>query len=54
MEFAMMPGNEAFFESETMQLKLHKLCLGIRQAFDLETFAKPLRWEQYLETPLYP
>lgn len=54
MEFAMAEGYEASFRSETMQKKLRMLCLGIRQAFGLETFAKPLRWEQYLETPLYP
>ena len=54
MEYAMADGYEAGFRSETMQKKLRTLCLGIRQAFDLETFAKPLRWEQYLETPLYP
>ena len=54
MEYAMADGYEASFRSETMQKKLRMLCLGIRQAFGLETFAKPLRWEQYLETPLYP
>ena len=54
MEYAMADGYEASFRSETLQKKLRMLCLGIRQAFGLETFAKPLRWEQYLETPLYP
>lgn len=52
MEFAMMPGNEAFFESETMQLKLHKLCLGIRQAFGLKKSPESFLWEQYLKEPL--
>ena len=53
MEYAMADGFSASFQSETMQKKLQTLCLGIRQAFDLEDIAKPFRWEQYLETPLF-
>lgn len=49
LEYAMMPGNEAVFASETMQRKLATLCLGIRQAFALDDSATYL-WEQYLIT----
>lgn len=50
MEYAMISGNESFFQSETMQKKLHQLCLGIRQAFDLENVQEEFLWEQYLDT----
>lgn len=53
MEYAVMDGYEAAFESETMQKKLRTLCLGIRQAFDLKTSTEVFRWEQYLKEPLY-
>ena len=49
LEYAMTPGNEAVFASETMQRKLATLCQGIRQAFDLEADQICL-WEQYLIT----
>lgn len=49
LEYAMMPGNEEVFASETMQKKLSTLCLGIRQAFELEEDVAYL-WEQYLIT----
>ena len=52
MECAMMPGNEALFESTLMQKKLRQLCLGIREAFGLKSTAKTLLWEQYLHKPL--
>lgn len=52
MEYAMMPGNEACFQSEIMQKKLRQLCLGIREAFDLEKSEESFLWEQYLEEPL--
>ena len=52
MEYAMMPGNESYFESETMQKKLRQLCLGIRKAFKLEKSAESFLWEQYLKEPL--
>lgn len=52
MEYAMTAGNESCFESDTMQKKLRQLCLGIRQAFDLEESAEGFRWEQYLKEPL--
>ena len=52
MEYAMMPGNEHYFQSETMQKKLRKLCTGIRQALRLEEFGEAFLWEQYLDDPL--
>jgi len=52
MEYAMMDGNEAYFESEAMQKKLRQLCLGIREAFDLKKSVEVFRWEQYLNKPL--
>lgn len=48
MEYAMEEGNEAFFESETMQNKLRRICLGIRTVFDLKKERQIFRWEQYL------
>lgn len=52
MEYAMTPGNEAYFTSDVMQAKLRQLCLGIREAFDLEDSPEHYLWEQYLEEPL--
>lgn len=48
MEYAMLPDNENYFISETMQRKLERLCEGIRIAFDLEDWEEPLPWETYL------
>lgn len=47
-EYAMMAGNEARFQSETMQKKLSTLCAGIRKAFGLTGSEEVLPWEQYL------
>lgn len=52
MEFAMMSGFEANFESAPMQTKLRQLCKGIREAFGLEKSTANYLWEQYLEEPL--
>lgn len=52
MEYAMMSGNEAYFESEVMQQKLSKLCQGIRKAFGLKKSEEVFLWEQYLDEPL--
>lgn len=52
MEYAMMSGNEACFESDTMQKKLRQLCIGIREAFDLKKSPEVFLWEQYLKEPL--
>jgi hypothetical protein len=49
MEYAMMEGNEAYFQSKTMQAKLKLLCQGIRTAFKMEKYEEPLLWEQYLK-----
>lgn len=48
-EYAMMEGNESYFQSGIMQIKLKTLCKGIREAFNLKKYSKPLRWEQYLK-----
>ena len=52
MEYACQTGNEAYFQSETMQNKLKALCEGIRQAFKLEKSQESFLWEQYLKDPL--
>ena len=49
MEYAMTPGNERYFASETMQQKLKTLCHGIRDAFDLKKATESFLWEQYLQ-----
>ncbi len=48
MEYAMMPDNALYFESDMLQAKLSQLCLGIRQAFGMEEDPRVLPWEQYL------
>ena len=48
MEYAMTAGNEALFQSPYMQAKLSQLCLGIREAYDLEKSEETFLWEQYL------
>lgn len=53
LEYAMQSGNEAYFQSQTMQNKLRKLCLGIREGFGLKNATEAFRWEQYLAEPLY-
>ena len=52
MEYAMMPDQELIFACPTLQQKLRVLCLGIREAFDLQKHPSALPWEQYLEKPL--
>lgn len=52
MEYAMMAGNEACFETEAMQQKLRTLCIGIRDAFGLKKSTEAFLWEQYLNEPL--
>lgn len=54
MEYAMTPGSEALFQGPFMQAKLHTLCFGIREAFQMEDSPEVLLWEQYLHTPLAP
>ncbi len=52
LEYAMLPGNQAFFRPWRMQRKLRALCLGIREAFSLEECPEAFLWEQYLDAPL--
>lgn len=52
MEYAMQSGNESYFTSNTMQQKLHQLCVGIRKAFRLQKSSEVFQWEQYLQEPL--
>ena len=51
MEFAMVSGQAYRFSSEPMQNKLRQLCLGLREAFNLQNLS-PYPWEQYLKEPL--
>lgn len=46
--YAMLPGEEARFQSPAMQLKLNMLCCAIRDAFGYEDSETVLPWEQYL------
>lgn len=46
LEYALMPGNEAYFTSAKMQKKLQTMCDGIREAFELK--GTDYAWEQYL------
>lgn len=52
-EYAIQPGNEAYFENEIMQKKLNSLCWGIRRAFKWEESKEVFPWEQYLNEPPY-
>lgn len=46
--YAMMEGQEARFESKTMQKKLELICEAIRETFGLEDSTEVFAWEQYL------
>lgn len=46
LEYACLPGNEAYFTSPTMAEKLRRICTGIRKAFELT--GESYQWEQYL------
>ena len=46
---AMLPDNGEMFSSEIMQKKLHRLCIGIREAYELEKSEQTYPWEQYLQ-----
>ena len=52
MEYAMMEGNESYFQSDIMQAKLKTLCKGIRDAFGLKKDTGTFLWEQYLNESL--
>lgn len=49
---AMLPENEAIFESPMMQQKLDALCRAIRAAAKWKKDTRSFLWEQYLDTPL--
>lgn len=49
MEYAMVDGNDAYFESATMQAKLKMLCQGVREAFGFTKDTREFLWEQYLK-----
>ena len=49
---AMLADNGEMFQSDTMQAKLKQVCLGIREACDLQKSEKTYLWEQYLKTSL--
>lgn len=50
--YAMVEGNESYFESAAMQKKLLAICKGFREAYDLKKSPETFLWEQYLETSL--
>lgn len=49
---AMLPDNAELFKSPIMQAKLQRICLGIREACNLQKSEKTYLWEQYLTTSL--
>lgn len=49
---AMLADNAEMFQSTTMQAKLHRICIGIREACGLQKSEKAYLWEQYLKTSL--
>lgn len=49
---AMLPDNQELFQSSTMQAKLNRICLGIREACGLQKSEKTYLWEQYLKESL--
>ena len=49
---AMLADNAGMFQSDTMQAKLNRICLGIREACDLQKSEKTYLWEQYLKNSL--
>lgn len=49
---AMLSDNADMFKAPTMQAKLRRLCMGIREAYGLQKSEKTYAWEQYLETSL--
>ena len=49
---AMLPNNADVFKSPTMQAKLNRICMGIREACNLQKSEQTYLWEQYLTTSL--
>lgn len=54
LEYAMTRGHDVLFQSPNLQRKLLQLCIGIREAFELEQSPEVFLWEQYLAQPLAP
>ena len=50
--YAMQENNADMFRSPIMQAKLLQLCMGIREAYDLQKKTETFVWEQYLQTSL--
>ena len=48
-EYAMTAGHTELFRSPPLQQKLRQLCIGLREAFELEDHEGRLPWEQYLD-----
>lgn len=46
---AILPGNQAVFDSEIMQNKLRMMCSAIRDAYSMKKRTDVLPWEQYLK-----
>ena len=49
---AMLADNAEMFKAPTMQAKLNRICLGIREACGLQKSEKTYLWEQYLTNSL--
>lgn len=49
---AMLPDNAAMFTSPVMKEKLLRVCMGIREGYNLQKRTETFAWEQYLETSL--
>lgn len=50
--YAMLADNGEMFQSPIMQAKLLRLCMGIREAYNLQKNTNTFVWEQYLQTSL--
>ncbi len=46
---AVLPDNQDMFQSSVMQAKLKQLCMGIREAYNLDKSTETYLWEQYLK-----
>ena len=51
-EFAMTEGTDDLFTHAVLQQKLRQLCLGIREAYELESDEENFPWEYYLTESL--
>ena len=53
MEDAIKEGEAERFSSQSIQIQLRQLCIGIRDAFPSARVADKLLWEQYLTEPIH-